>query len=349
MRRPHLSRRRALQATLALAVSLPGLGRAQAGGQVNVYNWDTYIGETTLDDFTAATGIRVRYDLYAGNEELFARMREGNPGYDVIVPSHDYVERMIAADLLMPLDHARLPNLVHIDPAFADPAYDPGRAHSVPYFWGMVGLGYRRTVPKPESWGEVLERDTYAGRLALINDTGLIQVALKYLGHSANSTSAAEIAQATELLIRAKRWVKTFAPDTGQDLLLAHEVDVAMEYNGDMLQVMAEDDGLAFTVPAEGALIWEDDLCIPAGAPNPEAAHAFIDFILTPEVHADIAATIKYACPNKSARALLPPEDLANEAIYPPDEVLARSEVGIYKGEEVEQLYDDALTRVLAA
>ena len=156
------SRRRFVSGGLAAAAAVPILGRVGFGqsGQVNVYNWDTYIGETTLDDFTEATGIAVRYDLYASNDELFAKLREGNPGYDVIFPSNDYVERMIVADLLLPLDHAKIPNVANLDPAFADPAFDPGLQHSMPYFWGTVGLGYRASKAEPEGAWPICSRAT---------------------------------------------------------------------------------------------------------------------------------------------------------------------------------------------
>jgi len=126
LRLPH-SRRRFLAGACAVAAAAPAFSRAGRGQsqRVNVYNWDTYIGETTLEDFTDATGIEVRYDLFASNDELFAKLRGGNPGYDVIFPTNDYVERMIVADMLLPLDHAKIPNRVNVDPAFADPAFDP--------------------------------------------------------------------------------------------------------------------------------------------------------------------------------------------------------------------------------
>ncbi len=347
-----LSRRHFVGGAAAAAVAVSGLPRFAAARNkvVNVYNWDTYIGETTLEDFTAATGIQVRYDLFASNDELFAKLRQGNPGYDVIFPSNDYVERMIAAGMLEKLDHAKLPNRVHIDPLFANPEFDPGRQYSMPYMWGTIGLGYRKSVASPDSWSAVFDPpEKLAKRVSLLNDASIIQVALKYLGYSANSRSKKEIDEAADLIIRAKPKIKTFAPDTGQDLLLSGEVDVAMEWNGDILQVMQEDEDLSYVLPKEGGLRWEDTMCIPKGAPNPDNAHAFINYILTPEVHGSIAAFIKYACPNKDALAFIPKEDLENPAIYPPREVLARCEVSVYKGEEIESLYEQALTRVLAA
>ncbi len=346
-----LSRRRFVGGTLAVAATLPALSRlARAqGGVVSVYNWDTYIGPDTIDRFKEATGLDVRYDLYASNDELFARLREGNPGYDVIFPSNDYVERMKLAGMIQPLDHGRIPNAANIDPAFVDPPFDPGRAHSMPYFWGTVGIGYRASRASPASWADLFESDEHAGWIALLDSTDSIYSALKHLGHSVNTDDPAEIEAAAQVLIAAKPRIRTFAPDTGQDLLIAGEVDLCLEYNGDILQVMEEDDDLAYVVPEEGALLWEDTMCVPTGAPNPDGAHQFINFILEGEVHGAIAEFIRYPCPNAAAMAYIPEADKTDPSIYPPREVLERCEVAVYKGERIEQMYQDALTRVLAA
>jgi spermidine/putrescine transport system substrate-binding protein len=346
-----IDRRRFLGGALGVAAAVPALGRiAQAqGGQVNVYNWDTYIGETTLEDFTAATSIAVRYDLFASNDELFAKLREGNPGYDVVFPSNDYVERMIAADMLLPLDHAKIPNMTNVDPAFADPPFDPGLQHSMPYFWGTVGLGYRASAASPKAFADLVEGDAYAGRISLLNSIDSIRSTLKYLGFSLNTEDPAEIAEAAETLIRIKPKIKAFAPDTGQDLLISGEVDVCLEYNGDVLQVMGEDDDLSYVVPKEGSLLWEDTMCIPRGGPNPDNAHSFINFILDGEVHGAIAEFVRYPCPNAAAMEYIPEADRNDPAVYPPREVLKRCEFAVYKGEKIEGLYQDALTRVLVA
>jgi spermidine/putrescine transport system substrate-binding protein len=338
-------------AVVAVAATVPALSRlARAqGGVVSVYNWDTYIGETTVEDFTAATGLDVRYDLYGSNDELFARLREGNPGYDVIFPTNDNLERMIAAGMIEALDHAKIPNAANIDPAFEHPPFDPGRAHSMPYFWGTVGIGYRSSKASPSSWADMFASEEHAGRIALLQSRDTIDSALKYLGHSLNTDDPAHFEEAARLLIAAKPRIKAFAPDTGQDMLIAGEVDLALEYNGDILQVMAEDEDLAYVVPEEGALLWEDTMCIPTGAPNPDGAHAFINFILEGEVHGAIATFIQYPCPNAAAMDHIPEADRANPSIYPPREVLQRCESAVYKGERAEQLRSDALTRVLAA
>jgi spermidine/putrescine transport system substrate-binding protein len=351
LRRAAVDRRRFLFGSLSVAASLPALGRSglAQGQQVNIYNWDTYIGETTLEDFAEATGIAVRYDLFASNEELFAKLRESNPGYDVIFPSNDFVERMIAADMLLPLDHELIPNLQNIDPFFIDSGFDPGRRYSAPYFWGTIGIGFRISEAAPTSWGDLFDSDEYAGRMAWLQSLDTIQSALKYLGYSINTENPDEINDAAELLIQSKPNVKAIVPDTGQDLLIAGEVDIALEYNGDILQVMEEDDDLSYVVPVEGGILWEDDMCIPRGGPNPENAHIFINFILDGEVHGEIANFVRYPCPNAAAMPFILEEDKADSTLYPPRAVLELCETSIYKGERQLGLLNEALTRVLAA
>jgi spermidine/putrescine transport system substrate-binding protein len=357
IRRPgaRASRRRFLKSSLTVAVSapmLPHLARAQQR-QVNVYNWDTYIGPTTLQEFSAATGIDVRYDLYADNAELFARFREGNPGYDVIFPTNDYAERMILAEIVRPLDKARIPNFSNLMPRFRDSAYDPDRMHTAPYFWGTVGLGYRRSALSgaPESWGIIYDEDTpHAGRISWLSEASdVIHPALKYLGYSLNTTEESAIEDAIQLLIRAKENIRSIAGDNGQDLLLSREVDIALEYNGDVLQVMEEDDDLSFAVPDEGTVLWEDVMAIPRNAPHPDEAHEFINYILEAEVHAAIAEYVYYPLPNAAAKELMGEAYLNNPAIFPPDEVIDRSETALYLGEDIIRLYDEGMTRVRAA
>ena len=284
-----MSRRSLLAGAGAAAAGLtivPRLGWSAEEAKLNFYNWDTYIGETTLDDFRSATGIEVKMDLFADNDELFAKLKEGNPGYDVIVPTNDYVERMIAAGMLETLDHSKIPNMANITPVFRDAAFDPGRKHSLPYMWGTIGIGYRksRVSATPESWKHLYDSDEYSGRIAMLGDgSTIVGIGLKYLGYSYNETDPARIKEVEELVIRQKRHIKAFAEDNGQDLLIAGEVDLTMEWNGDILQVMAEDDDIGYTVPKEGGLLWEDTLAIPKGAPHPGNAHEFINFILDAE------------------------------------------------------------------
>ena len=331
---------------------LPGLARSAEEARLNFYNWDTYIGETTLDDFRAATGIEVKMDLFADNDELFAKLKEGNPGYDVIVPTNDYIERMIAAGMLETLDHSRIPNMANITPVFLDASFDPGRRYSLPYMWGTIGIGYRKSKASkpPASWRHLYDSDEFSGRIAMLGDgRTLIGIGLKYLGYSYNETDPARIREVEELLIRQKPHIKAFAEDNGQDLLISGEVDLAMEWNGDILQVMAEDGDLSYVVPKEGGLLWEDSLAIPRGAPHPANAHRFIDFILDAEAGAAIASFIYYATPNEAAKQHLPNEYLDNPAIFPPSSVIGISEASKYLGEDHQRLIDETWTRIQAA
>ncbi len=347
--------RRGLLGSAAAFAGLSLLPRGTMAAEerkLNFYNWDTYIGETTLGDFNAATGIEVKMDLFADNDELFAKLREGNPGYDLIVPTNDYVERMLVAGMLLPLDHDKIPNMSNLGANFRDASYDPGLKHSVPYMWGTIGVGYnaRRTGDITKSWSHLYDSDLFAGKISLLGDgPNVLGHAMKYLGNSLNSTDPAHIKAAEELLIAQKENIKVFADDNGQDLLVSGEVVIAQEWNGDILQVMAEDDDLSFYVPDEGGLIWQDCLCMPKGAPHPENAHAFINFILDADAGAAIADYIQYATPNEAARARLGPEYNENPAIFPSDETVAKCEFQLYLGEEHVKNINDAWTRVQAA
>lgn len=354
---PRFSRRAFMQGSAAVGVTLAaGAGRGWAAEEkkLNVYNWDTYIGETTLGTFNARSGIQITYDLFADNEELFAKLKEGNPGYDVIFPSDYMVEIMIETGIIVPLDHAKIPNIANVHKNFANPAYDPDMKHSVPYMWGTQGFGYRKSKVSgvPDSWGVIFDpamAAKYSGRIAMLGDQrSAIGSALKYLGHSLNTTDPKQIAEARDLLIAAKKHVKTFADDNGQNLLASGEVDITVEWNGDIVQLMTEDDDVSYVVPKEGSVVWADNMCIPKGAPHPENAHAFINHILDAKVNAEIANTIHYASPNAAARPMLDKADLSNPAVYPPDSVIATCETIVDVGDAT-KLYDEAWTAIQAA
>lgn len=355
MKNRPISRRAAMfgAGAVGLSFTLPKTGFAASHAKpVNFYNWDTYIGETTLADFTAATGVEVNYDLFADNDELFAKLKNGNPGYDLIVPTNDYVEQMVEAKMLTELDHSKIPNIANLAPGFMNPAFDPGRKYSLPYMWGSIGIGYRKSAVSktPDSWADLYTSDEYAGRIAMLgNGQTVLQMAMKLLGKSLNDWSDENIAAAEAMIIAQKGNIAAFAPDNGQDLLLAGEVDLAMEWNGDILQAMDEDDDIGFVIPKEGGLLWEDTLCVPVGAPNPEGAHALINFLLDAEVGKDLAEYIYYATPNAAAKALCSEEYTSNPAIFPPADAVANSETSIYPGQEAVQKADAAWTRVKAA
>jgi spermidine/putrescine transport system substrate-binding protein len=331
---------------------LPRGAMAEEEKKLTFYNFDTYIGETTLADFNTATGIEVKLDLFADGDELFTKLKAGNPGYDVIVPPNDKVERMSKANMLVPLDHSKIPNIANINPSFMNPTFDPGRKFSLPYMWGTVGIGYRKSKVEGavDSWASLFTDEKNAGRVALLGDQEhTVGSALKFLGFSYNSTNADELAKAKELLIAAKKLVKKYADDNGQDLLAQGEVDLTMEYNGDIAQVMLEDQDINYIVPKEGSNVWEDTVAIAAGAPHPENAHVFINYLFDAEVGKNIAQTIQYATPNKAAKDLMDGAYKENPAIFPADDVLAKCEYAAYIGEEALKVRDEIWTAVQAA
>jgi spermidine/putrescine transport system substrate-binding protein len=333
-----------------IGLTLTGCGAK--GPSINFYNWDTYVGATTLADFAAATGVSVNMSFFANNDELFAKLRGGNPGYDVIVPSNDFVERMIAADMLLPLDHARIPNLANIAPEFRALPFDPGRRYSMPYTWLVTGIGYRKSkvAGVPDSWKWVFDSDRYKGRIAVLAEAGdLCRLALRYLGLPMDASDPAAIARVRDLLIRQKPNIAAFHDDNGQDLLLAGDVDLVVEYNGDIAQAMREDPDIGFVVPREGSQISSDNLCVPKGARDPVRAMQFVNYLLDAKAGAEIARTIRYPTPNAAAKALMPADYRDSPVVFPPPDVLARCAYASYTGEAMARLYEETLTRIRAA
>jgi spermidine/putrescine transport system substrate-binding protein len=282
--------------------------------------WQDYLGETTLADFYRATGIEVAVTHYADNAELYAKLKAGGHGFDLVVPSSHWVERMVREELLAPVSHGRVPNLANLEAPFANLPYDPGNAHSVPYTWLAMGIGYRKSrVPRPPaSWKDLLSNPAYAGRIALPSDPAvLFRLAAKALGFSANLFNPDRLKQAEALLAGSMLRVGRLHGDGGQDLLLKREADLVALWNGDLVQAALEDPDIGFLVPQEGALLSCDCLCIPVESRRPGNAHQLIDFMLGAEAGAGIAARIWFPTPNEAARAILPAEYNSNPVLYP--------------------------------
>jgi spermidine/putrescine transport system substrate-binding protein len=358
------SRRSLLQqfGAAAIGVSFAGglsaCGGGGGGRTVNFYIWDTYIGPTTLADFQEATGVPVNMSLFATNDELFARLRAGNPGFDVIVPSNEFVTRMSQAQMIQELDHSKIPNMSNLLPEFQDAAFDPGRRYSMPYTWLVLGIGYNKAaaaakgVPVPNSWRYLFDSPLFTQRIALLSESAdLIRLCAKYQGISLNGIPDANLTSIEQMLIRQKPHVKAFHEDDGQDLLASGEIDIVLEYNGDMAQLMSADGGDAFdfVVPTEGTLINSDCLAIPTGAPHLEEAHAFINYLLDGEAGKKITEEIQYPTPNSAVRDLMPDSYKNNPVIFPPADIMAKSEYGAFEGDERARLYEEIFTRVSAA
>ncbi|HEV7157287.1 MAG TPA: extracellular solute-binding protein [Caulobacteraceae bacterium] len=354
------SRRSLLAGLGAVAAGLALDGCAEHGPigpngeeeRLNFYNWDTYTGRSTLHDFQAATGVKVKMSLFATNDELFSKLRAGNPGFDVIVPTNNYVTMLRIAGLIQPLDLAKIPNRANILPSFQSPPFDPGRRWSMPYTWLVLGLGYRKSKIDgvPDSWKWVMNSDRYKGRIGVFSEADdMIELGAKYLGHSVRNIPLPVVDQVAAMYIRQKPNIKIFHHDEGQDLLLAGDIDIVMEYNGDIAQVMVEDPDLDFVVPREGSVLSSDCLCIPTGAPRPDNAHRFINFLLDGQNGAEISSTIMYPTPNAAALALMPASYRDNRTIFPPAAALARCEYADFEGLARSRLYEETMTRIFAA
>ena len=354
--------RRSLLAGLGVAAAAFSLEACAAKGllgangeeqRLNFYNWDTYTGRTTLADFKEATGVAVKMSLFSTNDELFSKLRAGNPGFDVIVPTNNYVTLLRSAGLIQPLNLDKIANRRNILPSFQNPPFDPGRRWSMPYTWLVLGLGYRKSKMiggVPDSWKWVMDSDRYKGRIGVFSESDdMIELGAKYLGYSVREIPLPVVERVAQMYIRQKPNIKIFHHDEGQDLLLAGDIDIVMEYSGDIAQVMLEDPDLDFVVPREGSIISSDCLCIPTGAPRPDNAHRFINFILDARNGAEISDTIKYPTPNGAALALMPASYRDNPVIYPPLSVMARCEYADFEGLARAHLYDETVTRIFAA
>lgn len=321
--------------------------------KLNFYNWDTYIGETTLSDFKGNSGIEVKMDLFADNSELFAKLKDGNPGYDVIVPTHDFVPRMIQAGMLEKLNKEEIPNISNIDPDWVNLSFDPGNEYSLPYMWGTMGLGYRISAMKGtaiDSFKYVLDSDRFSGRIAWISEpTTMFDLGMKYLGFDPVNPPGEAISEVEKLLLAQKKHVKVIAEDNGQDLLQSGEVDICIEWSGDISQVMTEDSDVAYAITGDGSYRWCDNLAIPTGAPHVKNAHAFINYILDAQVGVDIAEFIGYGTPNKAAYDLASDEYRGDTSRFPSKNVIAKMFFPAYHGEDMIGEIEEAWTRVLAS
>lgn len=315
------------------------------GQSLAVYNWTTYIAENTIRDFEAACGVDVTYDTYPTDTDMVARIRQGNPGYDVVVPSDVNVYLMVEEGLLEPLDHSMLPNLEHVDPTFLDLRYDPDNRYTVPYQWGTVGLGYDVNAVGQEidGWGDMF---AYDGPVSWLEDVRVMMgVGLLLLGEDPNTGDPEAIAEARDYLISNGDNVVYINQDDGQEVLLRGEADIVVEYSGDIFQIIEECDcdDYRYVIPEEGTNFWVDNLAIPVDAPNPELAHVFIDYVLDPQVSADIANYTAYGSPNQTAieTGLIDEELLRNPGVYPSQETQERM-FEVVQDSELEQLYNDA-------
>jgi putrescine transport system substrate-binding protein len=326
-------------------IPVPSAGQSRT---INVYNWSDYIEPTVIEDFSKETGIRVKYDTFDSNDTLETKLLAGRSGYDVVVPTGYFLERQIKAGVFQPLDKSKLPNIGNVWPEIAQrlATYDPGNRHAVNYMWGTTGIGYNVKKAREvlgisglaadtmTSWDIVFKPENIAkfkdcGVHMLDSSDDILPAALKYLGLNPNSTAPADLEKAADLLIKIRPNVRKFHSSEYLNALASGEICLVLGWSGDVKQAQkraAEAKAgieVGYAIPKGGAQMWFDNLAIPKDAPNVAAAHAFIDYLLRPEVAAKNTNFLSYANGNLASQRLIDKAILEDRTIYPDAAALA--------------------------
>jgi len=302
--------------TLACLLGASGL---HAASELNLFGWSEYVPQAVLDGFTKETGIKVNFETYGSNEEMLSKLVAGGSHYDVIQPSDYTDEVLIRRHMLAPLDYAQLPNFKNIGEAFRKLSHDPEGKYTVPYMTGTVGIVVNTDKVKDpiKGYGDVFQ-DKFKDRLVVLNDNReIVSWALTSLGVSFNDINADTLAKARPVVAKWIKLVKVFDSDSPKTALLNGDVDLGIVWSGEAAILWNQDKKFQYVIPAEGAHMFVDTLCIPATSQHVAEAHQFINYILRPEVSKLISDAFPYTNPNVEARKLLSPEQLANPASYP--------------------------------
>jgi putrescine transport system substrate-binding protein len=356
-----------LALALAAVASASVSAQAQKERMINVYNWTDYIGPTIIEDFTKATGIKVRYDTFDSNDTLETKLLAGKSGYDVVVPTAYFLERQIKAGVFQKLDKAKLPNLVNLWPEVSQrlAKYDPGNQYAVNYMWGTVGIGYNvkkmREVLGPDgkidSWDIVFKPESLArfkdcGVHMLDSSDDILPAALSYLGLDPNSTKDADLQRAADLMMKIRPSVRKFHSSEYLNALASGEICLVVGFSGDIKQAQkraAEAKNgvdIGYAIPKEGAQLWFDNLAIPKDAKNVAEAHEFINYLQTPEVAAKNSNFISYANGNLASQKFINKAILDDKTIFPDEAMMAKLYTINAKDQKTERLMNRLWTRI---
>ncbi|MDR0277295.1 MAG: polyamine ABC transporter substrate-binding protein [Paucimonas sp.] len=349
--------------TLFIAPLMLAASVASAADSVKIYNWSSYIAPDTLKNFQQASGIVPTYDVFDSNETLDGKLMTGNSGYDVVFPSNHFMARQIQGGALKKLDKSQLPNWKNLNPVLlkALEVNDPGNQHGFPYLWGSTGIGYNIDKVKAvlgdnapvDSW-DLIFKPEYIGKLkscgvaVLDNGPELLPIALHYLGLPHHSQDPKDYEKAKDLLMKVRPYISYFHSSKYTGDLANGDVCVVVGFSGDVLQAKnrAEEakNGVkvGYSIPKEGAPMWFDMVAMPADAPDEKAGYAYMNYLLQPEVMANISDFVQYANGNQQADALVKPELKANPMIYPKDEVMGK----LYALEAMPAKIDRIRTRI---
>jgi putrescine transport system substrate-binding protein len=330
---------------LACAAGAMAPASGQGDRVVNVYNWSDYVAPNVLDDFTKATGIKVRYDTFDSNDTLEAKLLAGKSGYDVVVPTAYFLERQIKAGIFQKLDKAKLPNLANLWPEISKrlAAYDPGNQYAVNYMWGTTGVGYNLAAAKRvlggegaiDSWDLIFKPENLAkfkscGVDMLDSADDIFPAALAYLGLDPNSTAPKDLERAADLVSKIRPAVRKFHSSEYLNALATGEICLVVGWSGDIKQAQkraAEAKTgveIRYSIPDGRAQMWFDNLAVPKDAPHVAEAHAFINYLQEPSVAARNTNFIAYPNGNLASQKLIDKAILDDPTIYPPPATMAK-------------------------
>ena len=334
---------------------------------VNVYNWSDYIDEEILTDFTKETGIKVVYDVFDSNEVLETKLLAGGTGYDIVVPTGTFLARQIVAGVFQKLDKAALPNMTNLDPAISSrlEKYDPGNEYAINYMWGTTGIGINvdkvkeRLGDMPLNTWSIVFDPANAAKLAdcgiymLDTSEEIVPAALNYLGLDPDSNEPADIEKAEALLLSVRPSVKKFHSSEYINALANGDICLAVGWSGDILQARdraAEANAgvtVDYMIPKEGALMWFDNMAIPADAKNVAEAHEFLNYLMRPEVMAKASNYVYYANGNLASKQFLNEDVIGDTAIYPDEETVGRLYTTSPKDQRTQRILTRTWTRVV--
>jgi spermidine/putrescine transport system substrate-binding protein len=310
-----------VRSALCALVLFGGLVPAAGAEELNLFAWSEYIPQDVLDGFTEETKVQVNYETYASNEEMLAKLVSGAARYDLIQPSEYVIEALVKEKKLLPLDHAKLPNLKNIGKEYYGQPHDPKLEYSVPYMQGTVGIVVNKDkVKEPIAGYKDVFQEKYKGRIVILDDAlEIVTWALAADGLSPDAVTKENLEKIKPTLGKWLPLVKVYDSDSPKTALLNGDVDLGVVWSGEAAILIKEDPKkFAYVLPREGAHMFIDNLAIPKGAEHVATAHKFIDYILRPEVSRKISAEFPYTNPNLEARKLLDKEERENPASYPP-------------------------------
>lgn len=333
----------AILAILALLLMcMGGCKKYQPNEVVYVYNWGEYIDEEVNELFEQETGIKVVYKIYDNNESMYAVVKNAPGTYDVVFPSDYMVGRMIAEEMLEPINFDNVPNFQYIMEKFKHMDYDPGNLYSVPYTWGTVGLLYNTSIvtETPTSWN-ALWSEEYKDQILMYNNSrDTIGIALLKNNCSLNTTSEAELRVATADLIKQKSLLQAYVSDDIFSKMESGSAALCPVYSGDAISMISENPDLAYTVPAEGTNRFVDCICIMKDAPNKEAAEKYINFLCRQDIAERNREFTAYSTPQQQVYDALPDEIRNDPIAYPDDSSISKTEVYTNLPQETLELYN---------